>query len=99
MYTDLREIAGTSIIGAISVARITRTLESQTRTSGVDLDLKAGALVDGMRKVRDKDESKWIGPCTVVETSDIREGIVQCKWQGRTMPCRVSDIGLALFSE
>ena len=95
----LREIAGTCIIGATSVARVTRALESQTRTSGVDLNLTAGTQVDVMRKVRDKDESNWIGPCTVVETSDIREGVVQCKWQGRTMPCRVSDLRLALFSE
>ena len=87
------------MIVATSAARITRALESQTRTSGVDLDLKAGTLADVMRKVRDKDESDWIGLCTVVETSDARGGIVQCKWQGRTMPCRVSDIRLALFSE
>ena len=62
----LREIAGTSIIGTISLARITRAMESQSRTSGVDLNLTAGTLVDVLRKVRDQDESNWIGPCTAV---------------------------------
>ena len=68
-------------------------------TCGVDPNLKAGMLVDVACIVRDKDKSNRIGPCTVVETSDIREGVVHCKWQGRTMPDRVSKIRFALSYE
>ena len=52
-----------------------------------------------MWKTQNKHESYWCGPGKITDLSDLHEGIITVKWQGRAMPCRTSDVRRALFTQ
>eukprot|EP00959_Pyramimonas_sp_CCMP1952_P373357 7818918-Pyramimonas_sp.AAC.1 len=95
----IRELANTAMVEATAAARVQRALESQTRTSGQGLELQVGDFVDILRKTDKKGITNWIGPCKITDMSDMRDGLVHCKWQGRPMSVRIADIREALYME
>ena len=63
------------------------------------MDLKVGEYVDILRKTEKKDVSNWVGPCRITDLSDLADGFINCKWQGRPMSVRVADVRRAMFLE
>ena len=77
----LREVALSNIIQSSSSQRLDRALQSRTRPAGERQNLQLGDLVDIWRTPPNKDVSGWRGPATVVNTSRIKEGVVDVQWQ------------------
>jgi hypothetical protein len=93
----LREVAIQQMVEGSAQERIKRAQTSQTRLSGAQLELVPGDLVDIYRTPRQKDNTGWRGPCTVVSTHGVEQGYLDVKWGGRTMACRIQDVRKALL--
>ncbi|CAK0852694.1 unnamed protein product, partial [Prorocentrum cordatum] len=55
-----------------------------------------GDMVDIFRGPPNKDVTGWRVPCKVVSMDRADEGIIDVRWQGRTLPCRPADVRRAV---
>ena len=81
----LREIAVATMMEGTAADRLSRALRSRTRIAGESLNLKPGDLVDFYRAPFTKDISGWLGPAKVVNTTEVDNGNIDVKRQGRMM--------------
>eukprot|EP00971_Amphidinium_carterae_P271540 5387674-Amphidinium_carterae.1 len=93
----LREVAVAQMIEATSKERLLRANRTRTRMSGEELALQPGDLVEIYRKPATKDLCGWRGPCEVVNTRNIDDGLVDVRWQGRTLAVRIPDLRRAIM--
>ena len=93
----LRSRAIQAMVQATSEAKMQRANRTKTRASGELLELQIGDQVDYYRKGSTKDISGWQGPATVCDLTQLSQGQVGVKWQGKVLLCRVQDLRRALM--
>ena len=93
----LRSRAIQAMIQATAEAKLLRAGRTKTRPSGELLELAVGDQVDIFRKGTTKDISGWLGPCVVCDLTQLSEGQVNVKFQGKVLLCRVQDIRRSLM--
>ena len=72
----VREIAIYAIMMETAKLRISRALNTKSASADQRLELSPGDRVDFYRDEGAKDNSKWIGPNTVIDTTNIERGNV-----------------------
>ena len=90
--TRLREIALDAMIRQHAQDRLKMAEHHNSRHPGQLLGLNAGDLIDVYRTPQTKDLVGWRGPCVVVNTTNLEDGYVDVKWQGRVMSARIADV-------
>ena len=88
----LREIAVATMMEGTAHDRLQRALRSKAGTPGQQLELKPGDLVDVYRAPYTKDHSGWLGPATVVNTTEIDKGSIDVKWQSRVFSVSIRHV-------
>ncbi|CAK0892089.1 unnamed protein product, partial [Prorocentrum cordatum] len=92
----VRELALANIAQGNAQERLKMAARTQTRPAAQLGDLRAGDSVDIFRDPPNKDVTGWRGPCKVVAMDRADEGIIDVRWQGRTLPCRPADVRKAV---
>ena len=92
----LREVALQQMIEGTAQDRLKRASQSQARVSGEAPLLKPGDHVDIFRQPSQKDQSGWRGPAEIINVNNIEDGLVEVRWGGRAMSCRIGDVRRAL---
>jgi hypothetical protein len=72
--------------------RLRRASNTRTRPAGQLLELQQGDKVDIYRDPPNKDLTGWRGPGEVESLRRLDEGLIDVRWQGRILPCRVPDV-------
>ena len=93
----IRHLAVSSMIQATADQKARIADSTKTRRAGELLDLHIGDLVDFFRRPVTKDASGWHGPAEVVSLSNVQEGLLYVKWQGRVIAVRIQDARRALI--
>ena len=93
----IRSKAIQAMLQATSESKTQRANKSKTRAAGEMLELANGDLVDFYREPISKDNSGWLGPATVIDLTQLKEGQLTVRWQGRAILCRVQDVRRALI--
>ena len=93
----LRHAAVSSIVNKTAVDKLSRALDSNTRSAAERLELSLGDQVDFHRPTDNRDESGWRGPATVNDLTSITDGSVGIKWHNRSMTARIQDIRRSLI--
>ena len=88
----VREIALEAMLASHAKARMQRAENSNSRPAGELLSLVPGDSVDVYRSPAQKDLSGWRGPCEVISTRSMANGVIDIRWSGRTLTARVQDI-------
>ena len=89
----LRELGLQAVQQACAYSRALRAAKSRTVEAGQLKELNVGDLVDYWRKQPNKEESGWIGPAAVCDTTQIREeGVVWVRYGGKAIACRTLDV-------
>ena len=92
----IRRLAISSMIQATADTKARIAEASKTRRSGELLELKLGDLVEFYRKPLTKDASGWHGPAEVVNLTNLQDGLLHVKWQGRVLSVRIQDVRTAM---
>ena len=93
----LREISVASAVEAMAQRRLKLAEKSRTALAGEQLNLHNGDQVEVYRKPANKDWPAWIGPATVVGTTELEHGKVIVKWQGRHLTVPLEAVRRALM--
>jgi len=88
----IRELSLATVIRGNAEERLRRADSTRTRPAGQLLDLAQGDKVDFYRNPPNKDLAGWRGPGEVESLRRLDEGIIDVRWQGRILPCRVPDV-------
>ena len=89
----LRELGLQAVQQACAYSRALRAAKSRTVEAGQLKELNVGDLKDYWRKQPNKEESGWIGPAAVCDTTQIREeGVVWVRYGGKAIACRTLDV-------
>ena len=88
----VREIALQAMLASHAQSRLQLAESHNSRLAGELLQLQAGDAVDVFRSPAQKDLSGWRGPCEVISTRNITNGVIDIRWGGRTLTARVQDI-------
>ena len=88
----IREIAINAIMMETAKLRISRALIAKTAVAGQRLELNQGDRADYHRDDGPKDKSKWIGPCTVIDTNNIEWGSITIRHLQRPVIARIRDV-------
>ena len=88
----LREIALSAMVEATALSRMRLAENYNSRLSGDLLGLEVGDSVDIHRTPANKDLSGWRGPCEVLSVGKLDSGVIDVRWGGRTMSCRIQDV-------
>ena len=94
---QVRNKAIAAMLQATAAEKAARAAGSKSRVSGQLLELQVGDLVDFYRHPPTKDMSGWIGPATVVDLTQLKEGQVHVRFQGRVLACRIQDARRAMI--
>ena len=94
---QVRSKAVAAMLQATAAEKANRASVSKTRTTGELLQLQVGDQVDFYRQPATKDLSGWLGPATVVDLTQLSEGQVHVRFQGKIMACRVQDVRRAMI--
>ncbi|CAK0873269.1 unnamed protein product [Prorocentrum cordatum] len=92
----VRELALANIAQGNARERLKIAARTRTRPAAQLGDLRVGDSVDIFRDPPNKDVTGWRGPCKVVAMDRADEGIIDVRWQGRTLPCRPADVRKAV---
>ena len=92
----IREISLENIVRGAAEDRMRQALSSRTRPAGQLQELKPGDQIEFFRDPPNKEFTGWRGPAPVVSLDRIDDGIIEVRWQGRVIPCRVPDVRRAV---
>ena len=82
-----------AIVECSAQDRINRALNTPARAPAEAHSYKNGDSVDLYRHgLGDKHVSGWLGPATLIDTSELTHGQATVKWQGRHMNVRLQDM-------
>ena len=76
--------------------RMATALHKNTRTTGEQLDLQVGSMIDYYRESGSKDFPGWKGPSRVTDISNMTHGNITHEYLGRSMISRIADVRNAL---
>ena len=94
---QVRSKAIAAMLQATAAEKANRANNSKARTSGELLQIQVGHQVDVYRQPATKDLRGWLGPATVVDLTQLSEGQVHVRFQGKIMACRVQDVRRAMI--
>ena len=93
----LRNRAIQAMVQATAEAKMGRADRTKTRAAAELLELAIGDQVDIFRKGNTKDVAGWFGPGVVCDLTQLSEGQVNVRFQGKVLLCRIQDIRRSLM--
>ena len=89
--TRMREIAIQCIVGSTAKSRLQIAARTKTRVPGEAQEYTVGQQVEIWRAPSSKDLVGWRGPCEITNLNNLEDGVIDIRWQGRTMAVRPQD--------
>jgi hypothetical protein len=89
--TRMREIAIQCIVSSTAKSRLQLAARTKTRVPVEAQQYTVGQQVEIWRAPSSKDLVGWRGPCEITNLNNLEDGVIDIRWQGRTMAVRPQD--------